>query len=1352
MILPNDLVKELTDQLEKNILKCDSHFNLGPKLHIDRQFFVKRIFEDSKLAEKIAKQLYVQMDSVLDVDDLQNSTLVGFGSFLGIFLNHVVGSFDPSLNINYALVDLYQGQLSFLTEIDPHRAKKIILILPISCRFELFFTIRTFIAEHFKNGNSSPAICDQFFSVFLILDERLKTKFEKQNRLKIGSFPEEVRNIYSLYSWESIEPFKVVLSEREKHVKEYYGHYLLASPAVLQLSDSCNLCFPAADSFSGHVDAILRPLIETTIGSSEIDLILHGLPKFISSDDINNAPSFSSVFRHGGKDRKIHLAGNLVVSGFHYTNYIRRDAFYEVNKDNILRFFEKELEPYLSNLSRHEKIVFIVLGQYKISRFLEDFTKGFLHDRNVTIIPYSPSSEYLDNFVNNYSAFFDGVKRVFFFDEIMAGGVQLKKVSDHLKNARIRSNPYSQKTGFDAALALVNRSTVFEKTEIIRKLNQLKVWRHKSRLISFFKLNVPSIDAAYSGNPISTKLDLYTEMLKETRLDALKMRLLSSISKERTVNIQTLEEKNNEEIQHFPFSDTLNEFEFYREKFTESQKNLIKLEVFHYIGEWFARNPKNFSLQALQVMIDDLTVEPKLRSYFIILGNEEVKYRRRAIEKNIIEHLVIKVLTARPFIVYREVSEVVYKYCNVQLKEMTAKMLEIVQKTCKEKAWLFDEDGKSIALFQFFREFKFYIKRSVELNSNYIISFDFIYNLKQMIKPEHGFLFINNQKKLEIEQKKPSNYTKRLLLNLEYERRQIKSFKIFLLRCYKQLTYNSTSKSIVLEGILNHKNLLPDIFSDPEIRIRLALQDPFYHLGRILKVENTLVLSDLQNRFLNRLYDNSESCRQFKEMVFKLSGIEALKIIRSEFLTIGSEPANRTSHLFISKSKHFGLEQADEILNSIAAMLYTSALLKEVNGEYLRKDLNRPEQFMAEIKRILRAAVDIVGPNFEYAFSVEYKAPSGDPDDTSHVYTFLSNDDTSSLILNPHGFVLKMLDGLSDVQNENLQTFILCVRQGNDILSFADEFECFQDSKLEKKEKINVASAFKKDFGELQNPKIFKKQKMVLFFRLANIGTDDQANQKRGRAVLAICSDQDATPLSAGDFVNVEKLRLLVLLKDALLDFMQKQFDHNAFIDLLNTRSALAYQNKLRHGLLNYIDAQSFYFENKESPRMDDMFEIVNDAMMLQLSAPNQSPDTKKKSFLKSEIKRSIEYILEDSYLGNRSILPSQFEVKCYGSDCVTSYPVVVRSILPELLINMKKYSPHWRDAIKLKIEIFDKEVKLVNKWISDEVAQQDININSAIRTGQRMCSDILKGLGLSMNIIQKDENNQYVVTIVFDK
>ena len=113
-----------------------------------------------------------------------------------------------------------------------------------------------------------------------------------------------------------------------------------------------------------------------------------------------------------------------------------------------------------------------------------------------------------------------------------------------------------------------------------------------------------------------------------------------------------------------------------------------------------------------------------------------------------------------------------------------------------------------IESFRIFRKLKFFIRRSIELNSNFIISRRFLELLKnQYTKARFDDVILSYQKTQEnLENLKnkseiDEDYYNCASASLNYKREEVISFFSYLLFCYKQLMSNKPSTSIKLEEI-----------------------------------------------------------------------------------------------------------------------------------------------------------------------------------------------------------------------------------------------------------------------------------------------------------------------------------------------------------------------------------------------------------------------------------------------------------------------------------------------------------------------------------------------------------------------
>lgn len=886
---------------------------------------------------------------------IQQLSIVGSGDFFAFTLKATTDilniELEESEQCNYVIVDNPSSELSFLYR--PELKKNILIILPLSCTFATAFEIFEFIRK--SRATAEINIIPHIISVFLAADRHLPLfhpEIKERNidftseDLKFGeSRLAELSKLYQSFGWLRISDGVIELSPKDTS-KPFMGHYLVSLESDLYLAENCPLCFPPKKLGSSEV------LFPTRINRDTPNLIF-GLPRFKNELGEIFTQDFNKVFKNEQKSG--HLYGHLSHDFNSYRHFIETDTFYKNNKDEILTFFSTQLrERYLNDDIEAEKILIITPSNGASSRFLEDFCAlPIFRGKVITVKAVNPHIEFIENFLYDNVHSIENYNRVFFFDYVISRGKTFKLISDYLK----ASHPFEE--GFDALFTFIDRTTTFSKREILRKLYSSSNKDSKC-FIAFSKINVPVVDAEYSGNPINEINNILINMSRECHFDFLKVDIKKKLFDGRAMSLERLRVANHD---YGP---------------DKQSRYLQKLRVTHEISAWF------FSFQRENFTIDDLH---QLISFVI---ENSSKYYKGPVSDT--SEIIIKTLSQSPFKFYKDVYFAVSKFVETHIIEM---MQDIAASGYND-----------IKL----TKFNFYIKRSVELNSNLLISAEFILCLKKIFE---NFKI---------------NYV---------------SFNTFI-RYYKELILNSPERAIKLEELLNSKELLPKAISNSSQSISATFADKFYQFGRILKSENSNILSERKEDF-----------KAIPDSFFVERNLDDF-IARRYFHDAASRANISVKNLqdFLKKSKE-NVEKQEltkkiplAVANSVTHMLKTVRLIKQ-------KTL-LSVNFDQDILEILKSACKIVSDGeLNFSFCIEFRDYDNFATDefakniAPNVYSIKSSADYDPLSgVRTKGLAYNLLKGIHDQNQDNLQTFLAIAKGQNGIYeSFSNNYRVGQGAK-----------------------------------------------------------------------------------------------------------------------------------------------------------------------------------------------------------------------------------------------------------------------------------------------------------------
>ena len=517
-----DILEKIKSEIEIDFEKGgyklrNAHFENGRNLHSNQYYFAKKYFQNTKNCAAIASLLFSKLE---DLKFPESTTLIGLQNYTGLFLNKTI---ELTRKYNYAIVE--QIEETFIWQHLPKKLKdNLVIVLPITCTCSTYIKLRKFLIDYLKRNEkfNHIKVNDNFINVFLILDESLKPFEEKTIEIKqlkdsnneINEINEKLFNIYSAFNWTEINQNTILFNN--KNAATYVANPLIRLYSEMYLPESCPLCFlDEKPIFSIHDNYETPNLIFGFNNFKLIDKQENFLRTFASNEDQDN----------------ILLSGHINVDETSYPSFIRGNAFYEKNKKSILEFFNYELSEQLKSV---EKIIFITAENKHNSNFLEDISlQDSLKGKSVTILRFQPWNEFVDNFISIHNnEITDMSAKVIYFEEVLAAGKTFKLVSNYIKHARKNEPKITGRHGFDLVLTLVDRTPLFTKNEIIKKIFSKQNEYPEKQFLSFFSLNVPIFSAAHLGNPLKRKIENLEKMVEQCHLDSLKKLLLMRLIKD----------------------------------------------------------------------------------------------------------------------------------------------------------------------------------------------------------------------------------------------------------------------------------------------------------------------------------------------------------------------------------------------------------------------------------------------------------------------------------------------------------------------------------------------------------------------------------------------------------------------------------------------------------------------------------------------------------------------------------------------------------------------------------------------------------------------------------------------------
>ena len=1402
--------KEITDEIEIDFLKggcklINTHFENGHNLHSDQYYFAKKYLQNTENCDKIAK---VFSRKLLNFDFEESTTFIGLHNYTGLVLDKSLQLIDTSYN--YEIIN--QENKKFEWQTVPSLKRNLVIVLPISCTFSLHARLKNFIQD-FINKNkerdesqlNESRINEKFIVIFIVLDTFLKDRDSEEILIKqlensSTKSKSHIFEIYSLFNWTEINKTQIKIVNNNS--EEFIAYPLIKLYSNLRLPEKCDKCFP--DEKSNEILDEM-PLFTTNYDFDSPNLIL-GLPKF---NMIPNKKQFNyfETFNAIDESRSLLLYGNIAANNGRYLDYIRGNDFFLKNKHEIITFFDQELsDKYGKDFlvkdhkkkNTSEKILdfFFVTPEYSHnSKFLEHLCSApFLRNKNTTIVRFQSDYESVDNFISLYCSSLKEKQnentKIIFFQEVLLASRDFKLISDYLKHYRT-AKEFIGNHGFDLIFTLVDRTNLNTRNEIKKKLywRGLKISPGSSietelenRIISFYKLNLPDIDASHLGNPLKKKVADLKLMLNETHLDSIKETILKKIIKRESKNLPEITQKDwkIKKYTYFPFINQLGTFdegtyEFYKNSITPNKSNLLYTFIANEINSELSAPKYNTSVydkNPPRKLVDEIIelilnrISHDMEKFFCPNGKYKSRFRDKKMETELVREIVVKILSRHPSIYYKDIYDSMFDYC---LNRFYSLFIEI--------------ENRSVIPFKKLWRLKFYLRRLVQLNSNFIISKRFLKFIKKVYEEDKIGKVIEEYKKKILDNKNPSEnklFYEAQLYNLNYILDQIGSLFRSFLFYYKELIYKNSAKSIKLEHLMNLKELLPSLEEHSSGEdIRPLIKNKYFHFINMLQSENVYLLTELKNYHIekikneniNILSEDFNNIENYKEYYFSNQSFTNTVLINAKKLI------DQYSSSLIS---------VEEIIGAVCQMLHTVTVLTKKNNSAGISSQSR-KNFNTEIKEILQSLVNIIKygmpkDSFKYAFFMKHKKAAGINEDVKNIYTILENESEEYpeiTTLNSKGVIFNLLNGIyEDLETGNQQSLITALKTEDEgVISFSDYYHTNEpinrseesDFSFKNNKGMTFTEMFNADLHNEKNGRklnqMLKNAQMSLYIRFStNIYEEnkvrkdkikDQDTYLEGAAVLLITTTEKSTKENFLKFIHIEKLRLILLLKEEILHYLQRQVDNNAFNEVLENREKTLLTQHLKHGLGKYIDQQYLLVHDilkKDNEHKNyDTFCIITEALGGQLSASNVEP-TKSEEYTYDVIIKRIKLIFE-SRIDGKGISFVNVNIDKIKFKKITLHPLLFTTVLTELIINMKRHGPTepGKNDYILEYEnnLERKEEKLIFK---NRIDKTDLEKSGQ---GKILCKELLRKMhykDIKETYENSSDKNYYVITLTLNK
>ncbi|MBP6235336.1 MAG: hypothetical protein KA270_01865 [Saprospiraceae bacterium] len=1227
--ISNFVNKEIKDG---GCLMLDTHFEIGKLIHTNQFYFLKPVFENSEYLNDLETLVFNE------IKDQRDIILVGFHSYVGLLLSKIKVKL-PDLEIGI-IEELYN---EFYWQIKPiNSAKKIVLLLPISCTFLAYNKLNLFLNDY--------CVSNFHLVLFCILHKDLKNR-EQVNFQQFNS--DNLNEFYSKYNW--IRIYKDKIDVAIYNNKDSLITFKFFIPLYSDLSSpiSCKYCF-------GKEEKILYSTY-----NYEVPKLILGvppkLPEKCTTKTYLSLKNYKDIY-------KTYVYQNVQLNTTVFTSFIHAQNYYLKNQDDILiKFFDK------IKITSINTIIISVESNIN-STFISDFVNLHPDCQNYLVFRFRNYENNIDQILS-LNKIIKNKSTLIYFEDVLSNGRTLQHIVDAL---------FIKDVQFDYILTLVDRTSPSRKKELLTYLKK------DGSFMSFTKILMPNTNNQLDKNPLEDERRILERAKKLSFFDSTKNSFnikLKSISPTIITDNELFNSKTEISIQLSNIENLI-----FNCKNHFNKDFYIKFTNIPYIDSDGIDLLKQYCFQELYVTVSalkpsiDFTIKSLVSKItnsknFKQISNEIIKNNNNNVHtkiENIISDLVIKNVCKNPFIKYKIIEDNIFNFIKLQLKEFISSYNKVqINET-----------------FNHFIKFKFYIKRSVELNMNEVLSEEFflaiknIYSNNRLNKMQLNYSLkrkvlhdcikeFNKVKDLfsEEEALMINKIISKGLSTVEYKLNQIEAFPLFLNRCFKELINRNPYKSIILEKVLNSKNCLPDFINIKDetdvAKLKELFQDNYFHLTGMLKAENLYCFQNLleinekksENIKVYDLPNSLYSCKDFLSASRHLGTIKHESIIKSLENSVSANQflLNRINVTNRNVSTKF-IDELSEILDKINSIFnFEFKVYTDLFIEYKRYDLSKPI-FHINKGRYTDVNVSTLGLNKD-----------------GLLYNFLTEIHGNMSFPNPQSFLA--IFKVDDAYYGFNDTYFVRDNSKN----FSGDNELFGWDRLHKKVSLNDLIEIDRSNENLAN--IFKSANMFMLFRISDEVKHGEDFVQKGESILILSIKEEITYENLQEFFSNEKMRLFLLIKNNLLKYIKKQFESDAFIDVIGKLKMEKFQSSLRHGLKNYLEL----IENiviKKNLTDDDIkiFEIIFTSVKIQLGEDfiklNRYFYKKECDF--DKIQEYILLVLKSPKICGHPIQGIDIELDIEKDTIIENG--LLNVVILEILMNIKYHCPRAKPSIKILI------------------------------------------------------------------
>lgn len=730
--------------------------------------------------------------------------------------------------------------------------------------------------------------------------------------------------------------------------------------------------------------------------------------------------------------------------------------------------------------------------------------------------------------------------------------------------------------------------------------------------------------------------------------------------------------------------------------------------------------------------------------------------------------VILKIICSTPLIYYKQIREASFAWVLKYLEFILAgnpEMNIIGINNLNEKNLLKYFEVSWNNSYSEYQKFKFLLKRSVQLKSNFIIHKSFFKSIEALIT-----LIYENYPNICSAKKESENKFKVLIIDLFKSK-----FHKGYLDLFDYLDYLNRSNVIsdpIFKDILDSLNIKSDDkreyfrqisnqytpsnnsyalqFEDPnEIEFEKKLKE----LKDQIKYRITNSKSIIYNLIVfvkELIYEHEPKAIELESRINKIDAsklknengtfLHYMRLLQLENTSAIDSFFNKEKNILkqrIKENSKFDFAnyfQNNPLFNSLNELIQKSSESKDFesfNGFLKIKTLldnwindeNEEITLDKQIEIILNHIIEIIGVNFikEVNLSVNYKNTKVQSSDD--IFFFNSQPRIENQ-RNLYDFI-----NSSDIENS------LNYKMYKGISEFGVSYPLSNFEIIKKGLQIGFRDKTNIENSTIQNSFEFKRITYdcnLLFIRLSDFKTDisnvNILTELNSIAVITIVLDRP-------ERINLKILRLILLLRDPLCQFIYKQIKGHNLLEFISADKAAKDRSLLRHSLDLYLSNLTDAYKS----RNDQIFDIVSSAIRGQMDAFKLENNVIERRSI-FEIKEHFELIMVSPTI-EQAIINNCTFVGFENNKILELDSFIFKIVFLELIINMKRYSPNLNRGFIIEYHFLENVFSFENNIDIEKVN------NSNQGVGSQLCKTICEKIGKTLKV-EKLNNNKHKVIL----